>query len=151
MAVAGGQRLRRRGGGRGGGQTTKSGRGGATARRGGRLLSRPPRGARPKALARALMDSVARRTGALFWAHKPGVKEISSPTFCFSRCILVFIIVPKEALPTGCYLRGPRYSSSGFFYRVLLVLLDTSGNFEKLQDLLQWTRGRGCRSATLLS
>eukprot|EP01050_Picozoa_sp_SAG11_P007417 SAG11_NODE_618_length_8174_cov_41.665718_5_plen_79_part_00 len=59
--------------------------------------------------------------------------------------------VPKEALPTGCYLRGPRYSSSGFFYHVLPVLLDTSGNFEKLQDLLQWTRGRGCRSATLLS
>eukprot|EP01050_Picozoa_sp_SAG11_P006113 SAG11_NODE_461_length_9234_cov_10.929611_8_plen_83_part_00 len=27
-------------------------------------------------------------------ARKPGVKEISSPTFCFSRCILVFIINP---------------------------------------------------------
>jgi len=25
-------------------------------------------------------------------ARKPGVKEISSPTFCFSRCILVFIM-----------------------------------------------------------
>ena len=33
----------------------------------------------------------------------------------------------------------------------LVVVRDTSGNFEKLQDLLQWTRGRGCRSARLLS
>ena len=34
--------------------------------------------------------------------------------------------VPKEALPTGCYLRGPRYSSSGFYYDLLPVLASTS-------------------------
>ena len=44
-----------------------------------------------------------------------------------------------------------RDSSIVYYEYVLRVLLDTSGNFEKLQDLLQWTRGRGCRSARLLS